>query len=101
MKLVYEFTPPADRRVAAIEEWWRANGDDPLLFRRELEETLDRLCEGRVVGVVYQTKRRRLQVLRVLLPKSGHWVYYTIDQTKQLLRIITVWGTSRRRQPKL
>ncbi len=99
--LDYEFSPEAELEVLAIERWWQAEGDDPSLFRRELEHAITHLLEFPDAGSIYETKDSRRQVRRILLPKSGQWVYYTVDRTRQLLRIHTLEGTLRERQPNL
>jgi hypothetical protein len=98
--LDFEYAPEAELEVLAIERWWQTEGDDPSLFRRELEHAITHLLEFPDAGTTYETKSGR-KARRILLPKSGQWVYYAVDRAKQMLRILMLEGTLREEQPDL
>jgi len=95
------YTKRADRCANAINDWWQANGDDPDHFIEELRETLDRLRDNPELGPVYVAKRSRRQVRRILLTKTGHYLYYRINHSADLIEVAMIWGTSRARGPVL
>jgi hypothetical protein len=44
---------------------------------------------------------RRPHLLRVLLPKTGNHIYYTIERNETVVAIHSLWGARRWRTPKL
>jgi hypothetical protein len=44
---------------------------------------------------------RRSSIRRLLLPETQQWLYYSIERTTDELLIHTIWGSARRRGPKL
>ena len=42
-----------------------------------------------------------LSVRRVLLPKTGTHVYYSVDEDADLVTVVAVWGAPKGRGPKL
>ena len=95
------FSPRAKRRVATINEWWRANRPAaPDRFERELTEVTGKLAATPTLGTIHDTVRGEV-VLRLLLPGSEQHLYYSVDKKAGEVRVITVWGARRRRLPKL
>lgn len=52
------------------------------------------------LGSIYAERGKRT-VRRVLLPKTGTHVYYSLDANRDTLTILAVWGAQRGRTPRL
>jgi plasmid stabilization system protein ParE len=98
MKLV--FTPEAEEQADECDRWWRQHRDARDLFARELAYAKTLLREAPNVGSKY-TVLDGLPVRRVLLPKTGTHVYYSIDADNELVMVLAVWGAPKGRAPKL
>lgn len=72
----------------------------PLLFEREFEDALLRLQRIPGAGSPYPTERWP-HLMRILMPKTEHHVYYCLERNKTLVVIHSVWGARRGRTPKL
>ena len=91
----------ARRQADKIEDWWVANRPSaPTLFTDELEEVFQRICDMPGAGVRWPTARRPT-LRRVLMPKTQNHVYFRVDEAKQVVHVLAVWGTPRARGPKL
>ncbi len=91
----------AQRQAQRIEEWWARNRPDvPDLFTDELAEVFLQITERRGVGVGWPT-RRRPDLRRILMPKTGNHVYFRVDEKKQLVSVLAVWGGPRGTTPQL
>jgi plasmid stabilization system protein ParE len=98
MKLV--FTPEAEQQADECDTWWRENRDARDLFARELAGARTFLRESPNVGAKY-TMLDGFSVRRVLLPKTGTHVYYSVDEDADLVTVLAVWGAPKGRGPKL
>jgi hypothetical protein len=98
MKVV--FTPEAEQQADECDTWWRGHRDARDLFARELAGARAFLRESPTVGSKY-TVLDGLGVRRVLLPKTGAHIYYSIDEDAGLVRVLAVWGAPKGRAPKL
>jgi hypothetical protein len=97
MKLV--FTPEADEQAEESDLWWRANRPKaPGLFASELAAAKAFIVNTPKLGKVYAVLDCQ-QMRRVLLHKTGHHVYYTIEP--DVITVHSVWGAPRGRGPKL
>ncbi|MEO8900980.1 MAG: type II toxin-antitoxin system RelE/ParE family toxin [Polyangiaceae bacterium] len=93
------FTPKAEAQVVEIDLWWRANRlKSPGLFARELAEAKRFIASTPKLGRFY-TRLDGQDVLRTVLRKTGHHVYYS-EQPEQIT-IHCVWGAPKGRGPKL
>lgn len=91
----------ADRQIQDIDAWWIINRRDaPDLFLEELNAALRRLGENPMTGILLSVARPRY-VRRVLLPKSGYHVYFTVDKRRSEVRVRAVWFAARGGQPRL
>lgn len=91
----------ARQELERIERWWKANRPAaPGLFLDELEEAERHLRTSPESGSFYRTKRGDL-VRRWSLTKTGHHVYFRYIREKEEIRVLSVWGASRERGPKL
>ena len=76
---VVGFAAVADRHVRTIEAWWEANRSKaPGLFARELAAAVEQLAGAPHAGSPYKAPRP-VGTRRILLRRSGYYVYYTID----------------------
>jgi plasmid stabilization system protein ParE len=96
-----EFSPEALDQAERIGSWWAANRRAaPDLFRDELGAGVAALEVAPRIGSPYPpgavTGLRRL-----LLPRSQHHVYYTVEEQAVCVRVHAVWHTSRAHGPLL
>jgi plasmid stabilization system protein ParE len=70
------------------------------MFERELSAGLDRIAEVPRSGQPYRA-RRRLETRRVLLAKTRHHVYYTVDDARSVVIVLAVWHSARGKAPRL
>ena len=97
MKLV--FTLEAERQAEESDLWCRANRPKaPGLFAKKLTEAKTFIVRTPKLGKVH-TLVDGQEMRRVLLPKTGHHVYYTVDMA--LITIHAVWGAPRSGGPRL
>jgi hypothetical protein len=87
-------------QVERERSWWRENRDHPDLFEQEYEAALQWLLVAPQSGSPWPTVRRP-HLLRVLLPKTGNHIYYTIERNETVVAIHSLWGARRRRPPRL
>ena len=91
----------AQRQADEIEVWWAENRPAaPTLFVDELEEAFRRICEMPSAGVGWPTPRRPT-LRRILMPRTKNHVYFRVDETKQIIRVLAVWGAPKGEGPKL
>ena len=76
----------------------RASALSTRLFLDELAALERQLRTAPEVGAIYVERNERT-VRRVLLPKTGTHVYYTLDTNRDLLTILAVWGAKRGHAP--
>jgi hypothetical protein len=96
MKVV--LTDEAKAQVRARRAWWRRNRVRVGLFdeamraaRSVLADAPKLMVHGRFDG---------LEVRRLSMPKVHCFVYYTLDEARGLVTIISVWGQEVERQPE-
>ena len=91
----------AQRQADRIEAWWAANRPDaPTLFIDELEDTFNRICQMPSSGVGWPTPSRPT-LRRILLVRTQNHVYFRVDEAKQVVRVLAVWGAPKGEGPKL
>ena len=90
----------ARRRAEKLDERWRREADYPNLFAEELNGVLLELASIPQLGSSWPTERRPM-LKRLLLAKTKYHLYFEIDERKQVIRILTVWGATRGRTPNL
>jgi len=83
---------------SGVETWWRRHRDARELFADELLEALVRIRQDPTLGRSYRTADGREQ-RRLLMPKTGHHVYFRMDGEAVL--VLTVWGARRGRPPAI
>lgn len=88
-------------RIQRQDEWWRSHRiDAPDLFKQELTTAFQRILPAPKIREPYGDLGGE-PVWRVLMPKTGQHVYYTVDDDAAEVVIETVWGARRKRGPKL
>lgn len=96
-----KFTPRAEMRVQKAHAWWRKNRPDTSeLLADELTQAVRDLETVPYLGTPRPTERRPL-LKRLLLEKTKCHLYFEIDEQKDEIRILMVWGAPRGREPKL
>lgn len=78
----FEISKRARRQIEKIARWWRDNrAAAPTMFLDELEQAEQRLRDNPEVGTVY-ARHRTGDVRRLLLPGSGHHLYYRYQRAR-------------------
>ena len=91
----------AQHQIRTIETWWVEHRPSaPMLFTDELERTFRHLCAIRDAGIRWPTPRRPA-LRRVLMPRSGHHVYFLPDDGTSTVHVVAVWGAPRGTAPEL
>lgn len=96
--------PRALQRARTIKIWWRRNRPG---YEDVFEQELDRVTQALVamsprspIGTIYRVNGR-VTIRRVLLPTSEQHLYYSIDETRDMVIIRSLWGARRGRGPRL
>ncbi len=85
----------ARTQILSIARWWRANRPkNPGLFFAELKAATNRLSEAPRAGVLYKVPRVE-GVRRLLLPRTGYYLYYTVNDAASVVEMVAVWHTAR------
>ncbi|MBC8068544.1 MAG: type II toxin-antitoxin system RelE/ParE family toxin [Deltaproteobacteria bacterium] len=91
-------TPEADRRIEAIDAWWRANREKaPDLFEEELALAVRMLADAPGIGKRYLHATGGIR--RVLLRSTRNHVYYVEHEDRVL--VVAVWGAVKGAGPDL
>jgi len=99
MKLV--FTPEAERQANEMDAWWREHRPGTRdLFARELAQARDVVVGNPNVGVTYRTGSGKT-ARRILMPKARNHLYFEVDEVKDLIVVLAIWGAPRGRGPAL
>ena len=90
-----ELSPEALEHAQTIRAWWAGNRTaTPDLFVDELAAALRKLGAAPRIGARYEAPRIR-EMRRVLLPRTRHHVYYTVDDELRVVRVHAIWHQSR------
>jgi plasmid stabilization system protein ParE len=94
-------TTAAQADIDAADAWWRTHRDEQDIFALELEEAT--LTLQRVPNAGRPVRARGLgpNVRSIVLPKTEKTIYYRVDTEKDQVEILRVYGSRRRRRPKL
>jgi plasmid stabilization system protein ParE len=100
MTLRLRLTPRALTEAKRVQTWWRTERPKaPSLFEEELESTLARALDAPRLGVVYDRAALDVTVYRLLMPKTGHHVFYAVHGDE--LVVLSVWGAVKKAGPRL
>jgi hypothetical protein len=94
-----ELSRRAQREMERIAIWWREHASSPGVFLDELEKMIGHIETTSVLGAVYEAKAQRT-VHRRLMKKSACHVYL-VRRSDELVVVVSIWGASRRRGPRL
>ncbi len=94
-----ELAEEARHQARRERKWWRAHRDAKQLFTEELRAARAMLAEGPKHELYGHFEGEAVR--RVLLPKTKCHVYYVVLEHEQVVRIIAVWGASRKSGPDL
>jgi plasmid stabilization system protein ParE len=93
--------PRAQAQIAKIGAWWRANREKaPELFSRELADALEAMLEMPSVGQPYRPVLG-IAVRRMLLTGCNYHVYFSYEETLDVVQIRAVWHAARGHGPLL
>ena len=95
------FTPEAEEEAEYCDTWWRENRPATAnLFASELAEAKALILSVPDVGSVYATIEGQ-PVLRVLMKKTGHHLYYAVEPSLDRITVYSVWGARKAHGPSL
>ena len=95
-----ELSPRAQAELRSITLWWRENRSNPELLDREVTMALTLLVTHPEAGPLFR-RARRPGVRRLLLRDSQHHLYYDLDHSSKIVRVLAFWHTARKRTPRL
>jgi len=82
-----EFSPAAVRQAEHIQDWWAKNRPKaPGLFSREIAVAVRQLSRAPDTGRLYEHGDIPF-MRRLLMPRTRHHLYFTIDETTRLVRV--------------
>lgn len=95
------FTATAADQAQVVDGWWRQERPAaPGLFFEEITSAVERLASMPGSGAVFDSRRAR-GTRRILLPRCGYHVYYTLDAKKHEVLVRAIWHSARGRGPEL
>jgi plasmid stabilization system protein ParE len=90
-----ELSPEALEHAEVGHAWWIENrAAVPDLFVDELGGAISKLGAVPRLGARYDAPGFR-EMRRVLMPRTRHHAYYTVDDEARVVRIHAIWHTSR------
>jgi plasmid stabilization system protein ParE len=91
----------AERQIRAAADWWRKNREKaPDLFAEELESAFV-LIEA-LPNAGEPVRHPRIPGLRrVLLGRVQYFLYYSVSPEAQVVDVLALWHTRRRKGPLL
>lgn len=92
-----ELTDEAKAQVRTRRAWWKKKRDVKGAFNEELREARRQLQHGPKLAV--HGMREGLEVRRLNLSRIHCYIYYTIDEAKDLVLIVSLWGQEMAHQP--
>ena len=95
-----EISKRARRNAERIDAWWREHRDTKDLFATEFQEAIRFLETVAEPGTPRPTAQRPM-LRRLLLKKTRRHIYFEIYDREEVVRILSVWGATRERAPKL
>jgi plasmid stabilization system protein ParE len=94
-------TPEAEEEIEYCDTWWRENRPATAnLFARELAEAKALIVNVPNIGLLYTTIDGQ-PVLRVLMKKTGHHLYYAVEASLDRIVVYSVWGARKAHGPRL
>ena len=91
----------AEEQLHRANEWWASNRmSAPVLLIDEFEWSVSLLEEMPGIGAKFQ-RATIPGTRRILLRKSNHWVYYTIDPEHAVVYVLAIWSALRGSDPPL
>ena len=95
------FAATADQQLVKRRGWWRKHRDKaPNLFDEELAATCLDLAGQADAFPVHSGRRSRI-IRRCLLPKTRTHLFFVVDEQKDEVTILAVWGAVRKSGPPL
>jgi hypothetical protein len=89
----------AARELDQLAQWWAEHRTEaPGAVRLDLESALFVVTTHPGLGQKLQTGRP-VQVRRYLMSRTQHWLYFRVKGN--VLEVLTVWSTSRGRNPQV
>ena len=94
-----ELSTQALEQAEAIRAWWIENrAAAPDLFIDELGAAIRKLGATPRIGSRYDAPGLR-EMRRMLMPRTRHHVYYTVNEEARLVRIHAIWHAARGHEP--
>lgn len=95
------FTTTAAEQAQVVNDWWmQERPSAPALFAEELTRAVERLKSMPGSGAVFDSASVP-GARRILLPRCGYHVYYTLDTKRREVLIRAIWHSARGSGPEL
>jgi plasmid stabilization system protein ParE len=99
--MILRFADPALSQAEHIDTWWRANRPDArTAFAEDFAAVIAKLQRMPLIRPPHDNHPDGV-VRRWLLPRTGHHVYYTVNESAGVVRVLSVWGGPRGSAPPL
>lgn len=94
-------TPNARAELRRRVAWWREHRpENPDLLEQEMAEAGGLLAGSPNMGTEHVQAGVR-GVRKVILPRNQNVVYYRVDESQRVVRIVAVWYAGRAKGPPL
>lgn len=81
------------------DAWWKGHRDERECFQEQLLEALSLLAHSPHVGRRVESRRREFTVRRLLLKKSRHLIFYSVDDRSGVVEVLRVWQANQEDPP--
>jgi plasmid stabilization system protein ParE len=101
LKFRLRISPRASRQIRAAAKWWAENRTaSATLFSDELAAAYALMNDLPLAGE--RVSHSRIDGLRrVLLGDTQYFLYYVVSEDRSIIKILSLWHTSRGRPPRL
>jgi len=91
----------AQRQINKAGDWWLRNRSKaPFAFADDFDSALDLL--ETLPGAGESVPHQRIRGLRRLfISRVRYFLYYTIDESSELIQVLALWHASRGQAPRL
>ena len=95
------FTASAVEHAQVVNDWWTEERPlAPSLFLEDLSNAIERMSSMPGSGAAFESTSVP-GARRILLPRCGYHVYYTLDSKKREVIIRAIWHSARGSGPEL
>ena len=94
-------TPRAALEIRRAAAWWRANREAaPFALVEDLERAFELVAAQPGIGARARNAKRE-SVRRLLLSRTGYYLYYQVNADAGRIEILALWHSRRGRDPSV